>query len=169
MERERDIVSRRIERMERKVDATGTPQGQLEAMLAVAKSLRMEKERERELQQQRQAQTAAAAHAQQRVARLEQHLNDLRQASAGATPESLMQKLEEETRVNAYIVTQVSRHFCEMVNSLISRLLSPRIEITQGVGLEAQSSGKPSEGDGPARAWAGRHQSHQGQDFCGQC
>ena len=30
----------------------------------------------------------------------------LTQQSAGATPESLLQKMEEETRVNRYIVTQ---------------------------------------------------------------
>jgi intraflagellar transport protein 81 len=33
-------------------------------------------------------------------------LKEYRQASIGATPEALLQKLEEETKVNTYIVTQ---------------------------------------------------------------
>ncbi len=45
-------------------------------------------------------------HADARIGRLESQLRDLRQASAGATPEGLLTKMEEETNVNSYIVTQ---------------------------------------------------------------
>jgi intraflagellar transport protein 81 len=37
---------------------------------------------------------------------METQLKELRQAGAGATPEGLLQKMEEETNVNTYIVTQ---------------------------------------------------------------
>ncbi len=102
MEKEKDIVAKRIERMQRKVD--GTPN--LEPMLAVAKKLRQEKERERELQSQKVEQRTSIQHIEQRIQRMEKQLKELRQAGAGATPEGLVQKLEEETNVNTYIVTQ---------------------------------------------------------------
>jgi len=76
MEKERDIVAKRIERMERKViflkktwasfplvlkiysfQVEGTPNS--ERMLDVAKKLRLEKEKERELQSQKQEQRNA--------------------------------------------------------------------------------------------------------------
>ena len=37
---------------------------------------------------------------------MEQQLKDLRAAAMGATPEALLQKIEEETKVNTYIVMQ---------------------------------------------------------------
>ena len=42
----------------------------------------------------------------QRINRMEQQLKDLRAAAMGATPEALLQKIEEETKVNTYIVMQ---------------------------------------------------------------
>jgi len=102
MENEKEIVQKRIERMQRKVE--GMPN--LEVMLEVAKKLRMEKEREKEIMGQKQDQRTSISHATQRTMRLEQQLNDLRQAGIGATPEGLLQKLEEEAKVNAYIVNE---------------------------------------------------------------
>ena len=55
MEKEKEIVAKRIERMQRKVD--GTPNS--EKMLDVAKKLRTEREREKELQTQKQEQRNA--------------------------------------------------------------------------------------------------------------
>ena len=37
---------------------------------------------------------------------MEQQLKDLRAAAVGTTPEALLQKIEEETKVNTYIVMQ---------------------------------------------------------------
>ena len=37
---------------------------------------------------------------------MDQQLKDLRAAAMGATPEALLQKIEEETKVNTYIVMQ---------------------------------------------------------------
>ena len=42
----------------------------------------------------------------QRIQRLQQQLTDMRAAGIGTTPEMITQKLEEETKVNAYIVTE---------------------------------------------------------------
>jgi len=40
------------------------------------------------------------------MSRLENQLRDLRQSSAGATPEGLITKMEEEANVSAYIVRE---------------------------------------------------------------
>ena len=74
--------------------------------MAAVKKLRLERERQKELMAQRSEQRTAIAHADQRMERLEQQLKDLRQAGMGATPEGLLQRIEEETKVNTYIVTQ---------------------------------------------------------------
>ena len=102
MEREKEIVQKRIERMQRKVE--GMPN--LDVMLEVAKKLRQEKERNREIKSQKQDQRNNINHSQQRIMRLEQQLTDMRQAGIGTTPEVLLQKLEEEAKVNAYIVNE---------------------------------------------------------------
>ena len=102
MEREKEIVQKRIERMQRKVE--GMPN--LDVMLEVAKKLRQEKERNREIKSQKQDQRNNINHSQQRIMRLEQQLTDMRQAGIGTTPEVLLQKLEEEAKVNAYIVME---------------------------------------------------------------
>ena len=102
MEREKEIVQKRIERMQRKVE--GMPN--LDVMLEVAKKLRQEKEKNKEIKSQKQEQRNNINHSQQRIMRLEQQLTDMRQAGIGTTPEVLLQKLEEEAKVNAYIVNE---------------------------------------------------------------
>ncbi|CAG0892043.1 unnamed protein product, partial [Darwinula stevensoni] len=93
-----------IENMEAEREVEGAPNHL--AMLTVAKNLRIERERERELSGQEEDQTSAVSHAEQRIQRLQGTLKSLRQAGLGATPEGLMQKLEEEVRVNTYIVEE---------------------------------------------------------------
>nr|CAD7195113.1 unnamed protein product [Timema douglasi] len=83
MEREKDIVIKRIERMQKKVESVANR----EAMLSAAHTLRLEREREKELANQKQDQQTALNHAEQRVGRLQQQLKDARQASTGATSE----------------------------------------------------------------------------------
>ena len=102
MEKEKEIVQKRIERMQRKVE--GMPN--LEVMLEVAKKLRQEKERNKEIKSQKQDQRNNINHSNQRIMRLEQQLSDMRQAGIGTTPEVLLQKLEEEAKVNSYIVNE---------------------------------------------------------------
>ena len=102
MEKEKEIVQKRIERMQRKVE--GMPN--LDVMLEVAKKLRMEKERNKEILSQAADQRTNISHGNQRIQRLEQQLADMRAAGIGTTPELITQKLEEEAKVNAYIVTE---------------------------------------------------------------
>ena len=102
MEKEKEIVQKRIERMQRKVE--GMPN--LDVMLEVAKKLRLEKERNKEILSQKADQRTNISHANQRIVRLEQQLADMRAAGMGTTPEVILQKLEEEAKVNAYIVNE---------------------------------------------------------------
>ena len=102
MEKEKEIVQKRIERMQRKVEGMTN----LEVMLGVAKKLRQEKERNKEIKSQKQDQRNNINHANQRIMRLEQQLSDMRQAGIGTTPEMLLQKMDEEAKVNAYIVKE---------------------------------------------------------------
>lgn len=102
MEREKDIVVKRIERMQQKIENIHNK----EAMLEAAHALRLEREREKSLVNQKQEQQMSLNHTEQRVHRLQQQLKEIRQAAVGATPEGLLQRLEEETNVNTYIVKQ---------------------------------------------------------------
>ncbi|QQP49507.1 Intraflagellar transport protein 81 -like protein, partial [Caligus rogercresseyi] len=100
MEKEKDIVAKRIDRMQRKLE--GTPD--TEMFLASATKLRVEREREKELVTQRQEQRASLTQLDQKAQRLERQLKDLRRSGAGATPENLLKKMEDDTKVNSYIV-----------------------------------------------------------------
>ena len=98
MEKEKEIVAKRIERMQRKARPTyltylghqtylkkyhlscqveGTVNE--DAMLGVAKKLRQEREREKELHAQKGDQRTAIQHIEQRVQRMEAKLKDSRQ------------------------------------------------------------------------------------------
>lgn len=102
MEKERDIVLNRIQQVQRKV--IGVPS--YEAMLTAAHELRVQRELEKELISQRQDEETSLSHRDQRLQRLQQQLKDLRHASVGASPQGLLQRLEEETSVNSYLAKQ---------------------------------------------------------------
>ena len=87
MEKEKDIVEKRIERMQRKVE--GAPH--VETMMEAVKQLRAEKEKQKELLNQRSEQRVALQQSDQRINRMEQQLKDLRAAAIGTTPEALLQ------------------------------------------------------------------------------
>jgi intraflagellar transport protein 81 len=70
MEKEKDIVEKRIERMQHKVEGPN-----LEPMLNAVKKLRLEKERQKEFQSQKSEQRVAINHADQRMERLEQQVS----------------------------------------------------------------------------------------------
>ncbi|XP_074658114.1 intraflagellar transport protein 81 homolog [Tubulanus polymorphus] len=100
MEEEKEHLLKRVERLKKKVESnpSATP------MLNVARNLRMERDREQKLANQKQEQKNLIMHSDQRLSRLQNQLKDLRQAAVGATPEGLLQRLEEETKTNQYIV-----------------------------------------------------------------
>nr|XP_023417788.1 intraflagellar transport protein 81 homolog [Cavia porcellus] len=75
-------------------------------MLKIARQLRVEKEREECLAQHKQEQKNQLFHAVQRLQRAQNQLKNMRHAAADAKPESLMKRLEEETKFNSYMVTE---------------------------------------------------------------
>uniref|UniRef100_A0A3B3ZJ20 Intraflagellar transport protein 81 homolog n=1 Tax=Periophthalmus magnuspinnatus TaxID=409849 RepID=A0A3B3ZJ20_9GOBI len=100
MEEEKDQLIKRVERLKKRVESVSNHQ----RMLEQARQLRVEKEREEALAHQKQEQKNQLFQAEQRLQRSQQQLKDLRQASADASPESLMKRLEEEIKINSYMV-----------------------------------------------------------------
>ncbi|KAM4578803.1 intraflagellar transport protein 81 homolog [Fundulus diaphanus] len=102
MEEEKEQLIKRVERLTKRVESVSNHQ----RMLEQARQLRVEKEREESLMHQKQEQKNQLFQAEQRLLRLQQQLKDMRQAAADATPESLMRRLEEEIKINSYMVTE---------------------------------------------------------------
>ncbi|XP_072244637.1 intraflagellar transport protein 81 homolog [Leuresthes tenuis] len=102
MEEEKDQLIKRVERLKRRVESVSNHQ----RMLDQARQLRVEKEREESLSQQKQEQKNQLFQAEQRLLRSQQQLKDFRQAAADANPESLMKRLEEEIKINSYMVSE---------------------------------------------------------------
>ncbi|XP_015917332.1 intraflagellar transport protein 81 homolog isoform X2 [Parasteatoda tepidariorum] len=100
MEEERDQLIKKIERLKMKVESHPN----VDAMLAVAKRLREERDLSDNLNRQKMEQRNALTHAEQKIQRLNQQLKELKLSSLGATPETLVQKLEESIKVNSYLV-----------------------------------------------------------------
>ncbi|XP_033935523.1 intraflagellar transport protein 81 homolog, partial [Pseudochaenichthys georgianus] len=102
MEEEKDQLIKRVDRLKKRVDSVSNHQ----RMLDQARQLRVEKEREESLTHQKQEQKNQLFQAEQRLQRAKQQLKDLRQAAADANPESLMKRLEEEIKINSYMVSE---------------------------------------------------------------
>ncbi|XP_023253349.1 intraflagellar transport protein 81 homolog [Seriola lalandi dorsalis] len=102
MEEEKDQLIKRVERLKKRVESVSNHQ----RMLEQARQLRVEKEREESLTHQKQEQKNQLFQAEQRLQRSQQQLKDLQQAAADANPESLMKRLEEEIKINSYMVSE---------------------------------------------------------------
>ncbi|CAG5919605.1 unnamed protein product [Menidia menidia] len=117
MEEEKDQLIKRVERLKRRVESVSNHQ----RMLDQARQLRVEKEREESLNHQKQEQKNQLFQAEQRLLRSQQQLKDLRQAAADANPErqvisskfrkplsvvGLFKRLEEEIKINSYMVSE---------------------------------------------------------------
>ncbi|KAL6114709.1 ift81 [Pungitius sinensis] len=102
MEEEKDQLIKRVERLKKRVESVSNHQ----RMLEQASQLRVEKEREESLSHQKQEQKNQLFQAEQRLQRSQQQLKDLRQAAADANPDSLMKRLEEEIKINSYMVSE---------------------------------------------------------------
>ncbi|XP_040071551.1 intraflagellar transport protein 81 homolog isoform X2 [Ixodes scapularis] len=100
MEEEKEQLLKKIARLRRRVDVHSNK----DAMLELARNLREEQDKADTLSQQRMNQQDALNHCEQKIQRLTQQLRDLRQSGLGATPEGLLQRLEEELRANGYLV-----------------------------------------------------------------
>ncbi|XP_072180227.1 intraflagellar transport protein 81 homolog [Diadema setosum] len=99
MEDEKDQVTKRIERLKKKVESVPN----YEHMMSIARNFRKEQERETALGQQKQEQKNQLHHAEQRLQRMKHQLKDLKQSTVGVSAEDLVKKLEEENKVNAYM------------------------------------------------------------------
>uniref|UniRef100_A0A8D2LJP1 Intraflagellar transport protein 81 homolog n=1 Tax=Varanus komodoensis TaxID=61221 RepID=A0A8D2LJP1_VARKO len=102
MEEEKDQLMKRVERLKKRVETVQNHQ----RMLETARQLRVEKEREESLAQQKQEQKNQLFHAEQRLQRVQLQLKDMRHAALDSKPESLMKRLEEETKFNTYLVSE---------------------------------------------------------------
>ncbi|XP_026682461.1 intraflagellar transport protein 81 homolog [Diaphorina citri] len=100
MENERDIVIKRLEQMSRKIDNVSNK----DQILKAVNQLRLERDKKKEILTQLSDEIAALHSAQQRYNRLSQQLMEIKKATVGATPQSLMSKLEEEIQVTDFIV-----------------------------------------------------------------
>ncbi|XP_053135619.1 intraflagellar transport protein 81 homolog isoform X1 [Hemicordylus capensis] len=102
MEEEKEQLIKRVERLKKRVETVQNHQ----RMLETARQLRVEKEREESLAQQKQEQKNQLFHAEQRLQRVQLQLKDMRHAAVDSKPESLMKRLEEETKFNSYLVSE---------------------------------------------------------------
>ena len=121
MEDDREVLTRRIERIQRKVKRMFKSPiciivllekfEQVEhvpncnQLLAVAKKLRAEKEKNRELLTQRDDQKAYIQHLESRRLRLQQQLSDIRQSNSSVSSHNVFQRLEDQIRVNKYMIS----------------------------------------------------------------
>uniref|UniRef100_X1Z4C8 Intraflagellar transport protein 81 homolog n=1 Tax=Capitella teleta TaxID=283909 RepID=X1Z4C8_CAPTE len=102
MEDEKEQLAKRVERLKRKV-STSPNSG---PMLVIARNLRVERDREERLVKQKNEQKNLIVQMEQRIQRMQQQIKDTKQASIGTTPQGLIQRLEEETKVNGYMVRE---------------------------------------------------------------
>uniref|UniRef100_A0A8C5G886 Intraflagellar transport protein 81 homolog n=1 Tax=Gouania willdenowi TaxID=441366 RepID=A0A8C5G886_GOUWI len=102
MEVEKDQLINNVEKLKKRVETVANHQ----RMLEQARLLRVEEERESSLSNQKLEQKNQLFQAEQRLLRAQQQLKDLRQAAADANPESLMKRLEEEIKINSYMVSE---------------------------------------------------------------
>ena len=100
MEEEKEKLQRRIERLEKKVSSLPKSEKLLEA----AKRLRVERDREIELGESLREQQSQILHLQYRMDKLSQQLKDLQVAEVGLSAKLVMEKLEEENRINRSLV-----------------------------------------------------------------
>ncbi|XP_073322461.1 intraflagellar transport protein 81 homolog [Pagrus major] len=141
MEEEKDQLIKRVERLKKRVESVSNHQ----RMLEQARQLRVEKEREESLTQQKQEQKNQLFQAEQRLQRSRQQLKDLRLAAADANPESLMKRLEEEIKINSYMVSEKLPKELESMRRTVQNLQKIASEPAMGQADIQELQGKIKE------------------------
>lgn len=103
MEEEKEKLQRRIERLEKK--ASSIPRS--EKLLVAAQRLRVERDREVELGESLREQQSQVLHLQYKIDKLSHQLKDLQVAEVGLSAKVVMEKLEEENRLNRSLAQDV--------------------------------------------------------------
>ncbi|CAH8671538.1 unnamed protein product [Schistosoma bovis] len=102
MQEEKDQLLRRLERMKKKLEAFPTSN----TMLEMAKRLRLEREKETKISKQMREQKSLIANTDQRIQITQQQLKELRKTTTNSTATALIQRVEEETKVNQYMLSE---------------------------------------------------------------
>uniref|UniRef100_H2YNA5 Intraflagellar transport protein 81 homolog n=1 Tax=Ciona savignyi TaxID=51511 RepID=H2YNA5_CIOSA len=102
MEEEKENLMRKVERARKK--AEGTPD--FTESLQVAQRMRKEKERGEDIQKKIQQQRRLMQSAEQTLQRKKQQLYDMKQGGADSSPQSLIMRMEEDNRLNEYLVME---------------------------------------------------------------
>ncbi|PAA50779.1 hypothetical protein BOX15_Mlig023972g1, partial [Macrostomum lignano] len=102
MQDEKEQLVRRVDRTKKRVQSFPNSA----SMLQLAQRLRLEKEHEAKISRQISDQRTVIQSCQSRAQRLNQQVKDMRQAAAGSTADGLIARLEEEKKINRYMVTE---------------------------------------------------------------
>nr|VZI36818.1 unnamed protein product [Spirometra erinaceieuropaei] len=101
MQEEKEQILRRISRMKKKLEMFPTST----VMLDMAKKLRLEREREAKVVRQMQEQRSLIQNLEQRLVEIRQQMTELRRRATECTSEALINRLQEEVKVNQYLAT----------------------------------------------------------------
>ncbi|XP_008282374.1 intraflagellar transport protein 81 homolog [Stegastes partitus] len=143
MEEEKDQLIKRVERLKKRVESVSNHQ----RMLEQARQLRVEKEREESLTHQKQEQKNQLFQAEQRLLRSQQQLKDMRQTATDANPESLMKRLEEEIKINSYMVSEKLPKELEGMRRMVQYLQKVALEPAMGQSDLQELEDKIKEAD----------------------
>ncbi|VDD74704.1 unnamed protein product [Mesocestoides corti] len=118
MEEEKDQIVRRISKMKKKLEMFPTST----MMLDMARKLRIEREREGKVMRQLQEQRTLIFTLERKIIETRQQANDLRRKASDCTAQSLLNRLEEEVKVNQYLATDKQPKEIEMTKMYLEDL-----------------------------------------------